>query len=141
MQVRPGKVVKLVANGTFVLPNPATDDPTKDGGVLTIEGATGSVTHVLPASGWTALGSPAGAKGFRFGGGPCPLVVVKANVIKAICRPGTGTLRVPESGPVTAVLRVGAGTARFCAACGGTPKGDPAKVFKRTGCGAPAACE
>jgi hypothetical protein len=145
VQVRPGKVVKVIANGTFVLPNPATDDPTKDGGSLTIEGTIGSVTHVLPASGWKALGSPAGAKGFRFSGGPCPLVVVKAKAIKAVCRPATGTLQVPEPGPVTAVLRVGARTARYCAQCGGasggTPKGDSAKVFKRTTCRAPAACE
>jgi hypothetical protein len=142
MQLRPGKVVKIVANGTFPLPNRATDDPTKDGGSLTVVGTTGSFTQSLPASGWTALGpNRDGSKGFRFSGPGCPLVVVKANVVKAICKPGTGTLKVPEAGPVTAVLRVGARTARYCAACGGTPRGNAAKVFKRTACAAPPACE
>lgn len=105
-------------------------------------GVTGSFTQSLPAPGWTALGKLRdGSKGFRFSGAGCPTVVVKPNLIKAICKPGTGTLAVPESGPVDVVLRVGAGSARYCARCGGTTRGDPTKVFKRTACARPAACE
>jgi len=41
---------------------------------------------------------------------------------------------------VIVVLRVGAGTARYCAACGGTAQGDATKVFERTACAAAASC-
>ncbi len=140
-QFKPGKMLKLVANGAFTLPSPATDDPSKDGGSLTVTGTTGAFTQALPAAGWTKLGpNKDGSKGFRFAGAGCPLVVVRANVIKAICKPNTGTLKLPEEGPVQVVLRVGGGTARYCAACGGTPKGNPSLVFKRKTC-APVACE
>jgi len=140
--VRPGKLVKVVAKTQIVLPNLATDDPSVDGGSLRIVGTTGEVTIILPASGWRRLGPFAdGSKGFRFEGATCPLVVVKAKVVKAVCKFTTGTLAVPEQGPVTLVLRTGRRTARYCAACGGSDRGNPNKVFKRLACTAPAACE
>lgn len=141
VQLKPGKIVKLVAKGPVALPDPVTDDPRREGGSLTVVGTTGSVTFDLPASGWRGLGPKKdGSKGFRFAGGACALVAVKPKIVTAICRGNTGTLGVPESGPVEVVLRVGGGTARYCAACGGTAKGNATKVFKRAACAKPAAC-
>jgi hypothetical protein len=141
VQLKPGKIVKLVAKGPVALPDRVTDDPRRDGGSITVVGTTGTVTFALPASGWRGLGpNKDGSKGFRFTGGACKLVAVKPKIVTAICRGNTGTLRVPEPGPVEVVLRVGGGTARYCAACGGTAKGNAAKVFKRAACAKPAAC-
>lgn len=139
---KPGKLVKLVAKGVFVLPTKGSiDDPSDGGGSLAITGTTGSVTIDLPASGWKALGPGSdGSKGFRFKGASCPLVVVKQKVVKALCNGSTGTLALPEPGPVEIVLRTGTGSARYCAECGGTVKGNAAKVLKRSACLAPAVC-
>lgn len=141
VQVKLGALVKLVATGTFPLPDRTADNPTVGGGSLTVTGTTDTLVQTLPASGWTGLGRRRdGSKGFRFTGPGCPLVVVRANTIKAMCRVSTGLIALPEPGPVGVVLRVGPGTARYCAECGGTPKGDATKVFKRKRCAAPDAC-
>jgi hypothetical protein len=60
-------------------------------------------------------------------------------VLKGVCRDDTGTFAVPETGDVDIVLSVG-DTTRYCATCGGTEKGNPATVFKRKDCVAPASC-
>jgi uncharacterized delta-60 repeat protein len=136
--VKPGKLVTLVAKGTFTLPDPA-GAPTTTGGTLTVSGATGSVTYALEAGSWTALGRRHdGTKGYRFKGAGCA-VLVKARVLKAKCRGGTGTLAAPEPGPLDAVLAIGAGT-RYCGACGGIARGNTERLFQRRACAAPASC-
>jgi uncharacterized delta-60 repeat protein len=137
--VKPGRLVKLVAKGTFVLPA-AADAPTVAGGSLVVLGTRGDVTYPLGASSWTALGRRRdGTKGYRFRGEGCS-VLVKPRLVKAVCRGNTGTLAVPEPGPVLAVLTLGAETTRYCAACGGTARGNGDKVFKRVACAAPPGC-
>jgi uncharacterized delta-60 repeat protein len=138
--VKPGKLVKLVAKGAFTLPDPAGDAPTAAGGGLTVSGATGTVTYALGAESWTALGPRRdGSKGYRFKGAGCT-VLVKRRVVKAQCRGGTGTLVAPEPGPVDVVLAIGAGTTRYCGACGGIARGNTEKLFQRRACAAPATC-
>lgn len=132
--MKPGQL-SVVAAGPITLPD-ASENPTEQGGILTITGASGRVQHNLPAEAWKALGA-GGSKGFRFSGSVCN-VVLKANVIKAACSK-TGTLALPESGPLQVVLSIGAST-RYCGACGGTPKGNATKAFKRKACALPAAC-
>src|SRR4051812_46920602 len=60
----------------------------------------GDDTSPLPAgTGWKRLGNPAAAKGYKYTGAgtpsdPCRVVVVKASVIKGVCR-GTGITLTP----------------------------------------------
>jgi uncharacterized delta-60 repeat protein len=138
--VKPGKLVKLVAKGSLTLPDPAVDSPTSEGGALSLVGTTGSVTYALGAGSWTALGRRHdGTKGYRFAGAGCATVLLKRSVVKAVCRGSTGTLSIPEPGPLTAVLTIG-GTTRYCGTCAGTAQGNAARVFKRRACTAPAGC-
>jgi hypothetical protein len=139
VQVRPGRRVQLVAKGPFALPDRASADPRVAGGSLEVSGTTGSVTYALPAAGWIGLGPNGdGSAGFQFSGGPCASVIVTARAIKAVCRDETGTLALPEPGPVDVVLGLGT-SAVYCGQCGVTPRA-AAEVFKRTDCAAPAAC-
>ena len=139
--VKPLKFVKLVAKGTFTLPDRTVDDPTQEGGALTVAGTLGSVTYPLAANAWRALGKHAdGSKGYRFEGSPCQSVVLKPKVIKAVCKGDTGTFVVPEPGPVDVVLTIGSRTTRYCGQCGGTAKGNAGAIFKRATCAAPAGC-
>jgi Tol biopolymer transport system component len=135
VMVRPGRVAKMVANG--MAPLAAGIDPRASGGTLSIRGATGAATYALPASGWKPVGRRR-PKGFKFSGSPCTVSFVKRR-ITAVCKGDTGTLALPEAGPVGVTLDLGAGAA-FCAECGGTPAGKASRVFKRKRCPAPPAC-
>ena len=143
MSVKPGGTFKLTAVGPIALPNRnrPSDDPTQNGGTLTLRGSTWSVVLPLPKQGWLGLG-PAGdgSEGFRFKGVVCSSVSIKADGVKATCKIEVGTFPLPEPGPVTATLEVGIGRARYCAACGGTVSGKPAKAFTRKDCQAPPTC-
>ncbi len=136
--LRPGRIAKLVATGALALPDRTFDDPTVDGGALTITSRAGSTTYALPPAGWRALGG--NTPGFRFRGVICSSVVLKVNGLKVACRLEVGGLDLPEPGPVDLVLTVGSGKRRYCVECGGAAAGAAATVFKRTGCTVPAAC-
>ena len=139
--IKPDKLFKFVAKGTFTRPNPMVDNPTAEGGSLSFAGMLGGgQTYPLPPDCWKGLGPGGdGSKGFKCKGTTCK-VTVKEKIIKGVCRLDTGTAVLPELGPVSIVLTVGTGTTRYCGLCGGTPKGDPNKVFKQTTCPAPLAC-
>ena len=64
---------------------------------------------------------------------------MKRTVVKGLCKSDTGTIGLPEPGPLSVVLRIGDGT-RYCGECGGVQKGNGDAVFKRKACAAPAAC-
>ena len=133
--VRPGRLAKLVAKGFSSLA--ALGDPTVGGATFQVRGTAGSASYALPASGWKAVGRRE-PKGFKFKGAGCRATLLRRR-IKAVCRGDTGDLRLPEPGPVEFVLTVVTERA-FCAACGGTAAGKPARVFKRKRCAAPATC-
>jgi hypothetical protein len=140
--IKPGKLFKFVSTGTFTLPDPGTDNPTSEGGSLCFQGTTGGKTYTLDAACWKGLGPGGdGSKGFKCKDATCKAVIVKENVIKGVCKPDTGDFGpLPEPGPVVILLAVGSGTTNYCAECGGTPKGNDAKIFKRKECAAPGAC-
>jgi hypothetical protein len=138
--VKPSRLFRFVARGTFPLPDRATDDPRTEGATLVFAGTTGGATYALGASGWRGLGpGKDGSKGFRFRGFPCRAVVVKANALKGVCRNDTGTIGLPEPGPVSVLLTIGDGP-RYCGSCGGVVKGKETVLFKRKACAAPASC-
>jgi hypothetical protein len=142
-------IFKFVGKGNpipFPLP-PGTDDPTLGGGTLVFDdtGAPGnSATFTLPAAGWTGLGNPAGSKGFKYKGAgtpgdPCKVVLVKTNVIKAVCK-SAGSFTGPASGTVAVTLSLGVTPTRYCAECGGTTLKNQAGLFKAKNCPAPPSC-
>jgi hypothetical protein len=105
--VKPGVLAKFVAKpptgAAFDLPNLGVsgNDPTIEGGVLRLFDTGGSDNDIysLPAPGWKGLGNPAGGTGFKYKGtgqpgDPCRIVLVKAKVVKAVCR-GSGVTLTP----------------------------------------------
>jgi hypothetical protein len=138
LSVKPGSRFKVVARGTFALPQPA-DDPTVDGALLRFLGMTTGNAYVLPPGGWRGLGPGGnGSRGFRFRGTLCN-VLLRPTVLKGTCRDDTGNFVVPYPGHVDVMLSI-AGTTRYCGRCGGTPSGNPDVIYKRLDCAAPASC-
>jgi len=155
--VKPGKIVKLVAKSAttpFVLPTPGSaEDPTSGGADLRIfdlGSAAGDVAFALDASGWSGLGNPAGAKGYKYKGksdaatasAPCSVVLVTETLIKAVCKGAAVSLSPPFGGAEVALLGLPAGSAslRYCAELGGETKKNDDKLLKRKDAPAPASC-
>jgi len=145
--IKTGTLAKFVAkpdSGTFA---PPTANPVTAGGALRMfdTGATaGDNSYGLAAARWKGLGNPAGSKGYKYkgagsAGDPCKVVLVKSNVIKAVCK-GTGiTLTPPFTGDVGIILSIGA-TDRYCARFGGDDTKNDATLTKRKNAPAPGAC-
>jgi hypothetical protein len=132
--VKRGKLVRLVgrppvAGGEFTLP---TADPTVEGGRLAVvdvdDPAVNEVVYDLPVQpapfGWTALGVPPGARGYRYrgagsAGDPCRTVLIKRKIVKAVCRGAGVTLATPAVGTLAMALSVGMASDHYCAAFGG----------------------
>src|SRR4029079_12781080 len=81
MVIKPGKIAKFVSKGSF---SPPPVDPTVAGAALRIfdtvttpGGGAGDVTYNLPAGSWSGLGNPPGAKGFKYKGSGCKIVLIK----------------------------------------------------------------
>lgn len=114
-------------------------DPTVSGATLRLVNPTTleEATFGLAAAGWKGLGTPAGAKGYRYlgtlGGGPCKKVVIKpTKQLKAVCTGKSGllpfTLDEPSQDSLVISLRVGT-TAPLCSRFGGV-KIDVPGLFK-----------
>jgi hypothetical protein len=147
--VKPSKLAKVLAKGTFTLPTGA-DDPTLAGASLLIKDLGDPMnanTYSLPAAGWKGLGNPPGDKGFKYkgagsGSDPCKVVLVKPKLVKAVCKGVGVTLTTPVTTPPAEVavnLSVGTGTS-YCAEFGGTEIRNTANVMKRQDSTAPSAC-
>ena len=126
--------VLLLAKGTDILSpaGGASGDPTAGGARLTLTNPTTSelVTFTLPASHWKALGSPPGAKGYKYkdaalASGPCKTAIVKpGKLLKVLCQ-GSGigfTLNEPSQGSLATKLTLGNGIGALaqCLHFGGT---------------------
>src|SRR4030095_522870 len=98
----PPRLFRFVAGGSFPLPDVALDDPRTEGGTLTFTGTTGAASYYLASGGWRGLGPRKdGSKGFRFKGFPCRTIIVKRTVVKGLCKSDTGTIGLPEPGPLS----------------------------------------
>jgi hypothetical protein len=135
--IKPGTLFKFVAKGDFELP-PLTDNPISEGGSLTFTGTTGGQTYTLPQACWRPIG-PNGSKGYKCNDTICRSVVVKRNLLKAVCKLDTGNFSLPETGPVDIVLTIG-DDSRYCAQCGGQTLGNPDVIFKRKDCPVAPSC-
>jgi hypothetical protein len=146
--IRNGLLAKFVAKApvAFDLPN-AGNAPTVEGGSLSIfdTGGTATDTYTLPSSGWKALGSPAGSKGYKYKGlgsiaDPCKVVLVKAKVVKAVCKGAGIQMATPFVGNIGIVLDVGTDTKTYCAEFGGDTSRNDSSLLKRRNAPAPGAC-
>jgi hypothetical protein len=150
--VKPAKLAKFVSKptGTFPLPSGPTD-PSAVGADIsffdTSLGGGGSFTHPLPPLGWSALGNPAGSKGFKYkgkavGDTTCSIVLIKPTVIKGVCKGTAVTLTTPFTGDDGIIIGIPAGSAqaRYCAELGGTLKKNTATGLKRSDASAPGSC-
>ena len=144
--IKPGTLAKFVAKpatgDAFVLPG-ATNDPTVEGGSLRIfDTATtaGDNLYPLPVQpaplGWKGLGNPAGSKGYKYKGAgtpsdPCTVVLIKAKVVKGVCRGASVTLAPPFDGEVGIILTAGTDSKRYCASFGGAEVKNAPELAKR----------
>jgi hypothetical protein len=147
--VKPNTLAKVISKGTFTLPT-GGDVPTTAGGSLLIRDLGDPMnanTYSLPSGNWKGLGNPAGDKGYKYKGAgtptdPCTVVLIKTNIVKAVCK-GTGvTIDTPVAAPPAEVavnLSSGPGTS-YCAEFGGTEVKNTATIFKRKDAPAPSAC-
>jgi len=122
----------------------------RSGGALHIfdTGTTaGDDTYSLPSGGWKGLGNPPGSKGFKYKGAgsvsdPCKVVLIKVNIVKAVCKGSGVTLDTPVTAPpqrVDAKFSSGTGTS-YCAGFGGTEVKNTATILKRKDAPAPSDC-
>ena len=154
LKVGNGDAIRFVAKDAAGFPVPApgsSADPTIAGARLavfdTVTGTAGTLTRLLPASGWSGLGTPAGARGYRYRGSravpsdaTCSSVLVTQRVIKAVCSGSAISLTPPFSGGAAIQLTSGDGTNRYCAEFGGAVRRNDARGFRATDAPAPAAC-
>jgi hypothetical protein len=141
--IKTGKLAKFVSTGSFTLP----DDPTTGGATMRIKdtgGASPTNTYALPAANWKGLGNPAGSKGFKYKGtktpgDPCLVVMLKTNLVKAVCKGSDVTTATPAF-TGNAAIRIASGPDNVCAEFGGQTVKNSAGNFKRKQAPAPATC-
>ena len=157
--VKHGKLAKFVSKSAadFALPSPGSpEDPTVSGALLrffdTVPSAGGQIALMLDSSGWEGLGDPAGSDGYKYKGkddltdpdpnGTCRSVLLKAKVIKAICKGARVSLTTPFSGTegITLGLPAASASLQYCAEFGGNAVKNDAKLMKRKDAPAPSAC-
>jgi len=132
--IRPDALLKVAVPGPLGLA-----DPTATGATLAFTGTTGGASYDLPAACWQTVRKRGATKGYRCTQASCKVALLAKKGLRAICRRTTGDFGpLPEAGPVSVTL--GAAGTTYCGSCGGTAKGKATKLFKRTGCTAPAAC-
>jgi hypothetical protein len=146
--IKNGTLAKFVAKAavTFDLPD-ANNAPTAEGASLSIfdTGGSSGDTYALPSAGWKGLGNPPGSKGYKYKGAgtvgdPCRVVLVKAKVVKAVCKGGGVQMATPFTGDVGIVLAVGTDTKNYCALFGGTQVKNDATQVKKKNAPPPGAC-
>lgn len=160
--VKPDKLAKFVAKSKAIEPDtfdlPAAggaEDPTIHGATLVFADlglSGGSVAYELDASGWTALGNPPGAKGYKYKSKDdntvalpkeaCTIVLIKEKVIKGVCKKSSVTLNTPYAGVAAINLGIPGGSSaiEYCWEFGGETKKNDTVALKRKDAPAPGNC-
>ena len=138
--VKATKLAKIVSKSTFTIPASVTTGSIE---FLDTGGAAGDNTYALTAGTWKGLGNPAGSKGWKYKGtktvaDPCAVVLIKASVLKAVCK-GAGVTIGGSSfaGDIGVILTTDSD--EFCAQVPPTTKNDPGNA-KGKDAGAPGSC-
>jgi hypothetical protein len=128
------KVIVAIKDAALTAPAATSDgDPSKNGATLVLFSPTTaqSENFALIAQHWTAVGNPAGSKGYKYSNkdqadGPCTKALLKpGKLLKVLCNGTQITYALNNpAGQGTMALTFQAGTgatsARFCAAFSGT---------------------
>jgi hypothetical protein len=126
----------LLIDPSIRVPPPGSiGDPTLGGATVRLVNRFSgeSATIAIPGgSGWQAVGSPPGVKGWRYrdltgAGGPCKSVLARPGKLKALCQGTQGTIPFSLDEPTQAVLTFSlqlGGAAPQCTAFGGTIRRD-----------------
>jgi hypothetical protein len=146
--VKPNRLAKAVCkpapDTTFVLPTFVPID-----GSVRIRDLSSVVQDDFPLTlgAWIGLGDPAGSKGYKYKGSgqpgdPCPVVLIKPTVLKAVCRGDDVSIAVPFGGEAAVVFKPEYldGAKRYCARFGGTEVKNDSAVLKRKNAAAPSVC-
>jgi hypothetical protein len=141
-----------LGDAPFTLPVAGSaDDPTVNGATFSVTDVglvAGSAQYLLGASGWRALGTPPGSRGYRYRGTydtnpeeTCRSVRLKDTLVKASCNANV-PLSTPFADAATVVLGLGTdGTSmRYCAEFAGDEQQNDSLTMKRTSAPAPPAC-
>ena len=128
-------------------------DPRRSGALLRLVNPTTGESDVLhfPANRWVGLGSPAGAKGYRYSDpgrddGPCNSALLKRGTLRATCDGSRITFSLDEAAQGSLGVRLISGPAAYCMLFGGTVTQDRSVVgntiggFKAVSAPAPASC-
>ncbi|MGH6690609.1 MAG: hypothetical protein ACREF4_08025 [Gammaproteobacteria bacterium] len=146
-----GKLAKFVGKPSTITPLPSDANAPNNagGGSLQIfdTGKAGNEdTYSLPQAGWSRIPAKTtkALKGYKYKGAgsssdPCKNVIVKATVVKAVCKGSAVQLTTPFTGNVGIVLTVGPDSKRYCASFGPGGKNDTKQV-NRKGAPTPSAC-
>ena len=148
--LRSGRSVKVIARDVppSAVPAPGgVTDPTLAASAIYVSSTGGGfLIESLPPAGWRGLGSPAGARGYRYRGDGTPsrpfrVVVLRPGLLKMIAG-DAGTLGVPMSGDVDVELRLGAApdADSYCVRFGGAEVANTTRTVKRIDAPAPLAC-
>ncbi len=132
----------LLQGNTLSGGNGSEDDPTQNGGSLSVSSSAGGfdADYALPASGWKLIGKAGQGKGYKFkGASGIKSVVVKSGKIIAV---GKGSALdhslVSNPDPVSVVLELG--EQHYCARFGGSPKFTAGKKYLAKSAPAPSEC-
>jgi hypothetical protein len=142
-----------VRDSELTAPTPAgAADPTIGGASFEIFNATSGehATIALDAGAWSGIGSPAGARGYRYKSktGPCAKVSLERGRLRVQCK-GAGvdfSLDEPAQGALAVRLTTGSSALHYCAVFGGTVQVDSAAApdhggeFRAKDAPAPASC-
>lgn len=160
LTVKPAKLLRFVARAKpdpVAVPEPgSSQDPTLGGAILRVVdyagNGAGGVAFGLDASGWKALGKPAGSRGYRYRGkldamdpdpkGTCRSVVLTARRIEAVCKGEAVAVAPPFGGDAGVTLELpgdGSGV-RYCARFGSAGEVNVAERLKRRNAATPASC-
>jgi hypothetical protein len=132
----------LLTGGTLSGGNGSEDDPTQNGGSLSVASSAGGfdADYNLPASGWKLIGKSGQGKGYKFkGSSGIKSVVVKPGKIVAVGKGSSLTHSLASNpDPVTVTLELG--DQHFCARFGGSPKFTAGKKYLAKDAPAPSNC-
>jgi hypothetical protein len=138
---KPTKLTKVLSKDTSIaLPDPNNSPLDSDSSItFSTSDPNSDITFTLAKGTWKLLGKATAPTGYLSKGGGCKKALIKGGkLVKAIC-PDAG-FPLPDDPNRDLNWRLDTPSATYCGSCGGTLKGNPAKLAKRKDCPAPASC-
>lgn len=142
------KTLDRFSFGGVLLGNGTATDPVLHGASIRVVSTAATDPfdgrYLLPASGWSYIGTPGENGGYRYRdrspGAAIRVVQLKSNGAWKVTGRGEAIGPKLESDPQPVALHVTAGNQRFCMSFGGTVRYDPMRRFRAVDAPAPASC-